>query len=100
MLLIASSIAYTVLEDTMHSARLHYDSTGNVYYVGCGSEACPYCQGASMLKSKYQGPYSFPYYSSISNTRMVFEITTVIFALLSISSLVLLVVPKIKKNKS
>ena len=99
VLFVVSAIAYSVLEDRMHSALLHYDSTGNVYYVGCGSEACPYCQGTSMLKSKYKGPYSFPYYSSISNTRTVFELTTVIFAILSIFSLILVILPKIKRTK-
>ena len=79
VLLIISSIVYTILDGTMFSANLHYDSTGNMNFVGCGSDVCKYCQGTSMLKSKYKGPYSFPYYSSISNARTVFEMTTVIF---------------------
>lgn len=100
VLVIISSIVYTILDGTMFSANLHYDSTGNMNFVGCGSDVCKYCQGTSMLKSKYKGPYSFPYYSSISNARTVFEMTTVIFAVMSVFLVALLVLPKIKKNKS
>lgn len=100
VLVIISSIAYTVLDGTMLSARLHYESAGERGFVGCGSNSCPYCQGARMFESNYRGPDSFPYYRSISNTRMVFEAITIISTILSVLSLNLFVLSKIKKSKS
>ena len=99
LLTIAFAIAYSVLGNTMNSAVMHYDASETSSTVGCGSIRCKYCEGITINSAQYRGPYSFPYYSSISNGRMVCELLTVLVGLISAIGLALLIAIKIKSKK-
>jgi hypothetical protein len=93
--------AYSILGNTMNSAVMHYDASETATTVGCGSIRCKYCEGITINSAQYRGPYSFPYYSSISNARMICELLAVSLGFLSTLVFIAFAAIKIKvKNRS
>ena len=98
-LMISSIIGYTICQNSMDNAYRHYEWTMHDGVFGCGSMACTYCEGVEVEKYRYKGPYPFHYYCTISDTRMAFELCSVIFAFATGIFMLALIIPKVKKQK-